>query len=188
MTGPSPLLVGDMTRIAVLVTSTRAQRIGPTVARWVADQAPDDVEVEILDLAEVDLPFFAEDHSPKSGPGTLPQTKAWAATVDSYDALVITTPEYNGSYTAVLKNAIDHLHAEWVDKPVGVIGYGWSGGADAMELLARLLDRLGAARTDGPGLRLGEHLEVDGTPTDVAPADEVRALFSVLAQRVAAGS
>ncbi|SNC73398.1 NAD(P)H-dependent FMN reductase [Kytococcus aerolatus] len=173
-----------MTRIGILVTSTRSGRIGPTVARWVADQAPEGVQAEIVDLAEVELPLFDEPQSPKASPGQSPATRAWAETIESYDALVITTPEYNGSYTAVLKNAIDHLYAEWVGKPVGVIGYGWNAGADAMEVLARVADRIGMARTDGPGLRLGEHLEVDGTPTDAAPADEMSALFTALVERV----
>jgi NAD(P)H-dependent FMN reductase len=44
--------------------------------------------------------------------------------VDAADAFVFITPEYNHGYPAALKNAIDYLHWEWSDKPVGFVSYG----------------------------------------------------------------
>ena len=51
-------------------------------------------------------------------------TKAWSARVDAADAFVFVTPEYNHSFNAPLKNAIDFLHSEWQYKPVGFVSYG----------------------------------------------------------------
>ena len=51
-------------------------------------------------------------------------TKRWAASVTRADAFVFVIPEYNHSFNAATKNAIDYLHREWRYKPVGVVSYG----------------------------------------------------------------
>jgi NAD(P)H-dependent FMN reductase len=51
-------------------------------------------------------------------------TKAWSDMVDTSDAFVFVMPEYNFGISAPLKNAIDYLHHEWHDKPVGFVSYG----------------------------------------------------------------
>lgn len=164
-------------KIGIVVSSTRPTRIGPKVADWVAAQAPGRADVDIIDLAEVGLPFIADPDSPRLGNYVEPTTIAWAERISGYDGLVVALPEYNGSYPAVLKNAFDTLYAEWNDLPIGVVGYGWGAAADAAELLGRLLGRLQAVHLPGPGLKLGEHLTTEGEILDPAPADEVRALF-----------
>jgi len=40
------------------------------------------------------------------------------------DALVFVIPEYNHSFNAATKNAIDYLHQEWKHKPYGIVSYG----------------------------------------------------------------
>jgi NAD(P)H-dependent FMN reductase len=62
----------------------------------------------------------------------------FAEMVAKADAIVMVTPEYNHGYTAVLKNAIDWLYAEWINKPVGFVGYGGVGGARAIEQLRQV--------------------------------------------------
>ena len=98
-----------------------------------AGQLGDFDQVEILDLAEINLPFLDEPHHPKLGRYTKPHTLAWANDIDTADALVIVTPEYNGGFPAPLKNALDFLHAEWPNKALGMVSYGGglSGGAGA---------------------------------------------------------
>jgi NAD(P)H-dependent FMN reductase len=164
-------------RIGIVVSTTRPGRIGPKVARWVADLAPYGVRAEVVDLAEVDLPFLADRAMPAQGDYDQPSTLAWSEKVRGLDGLILTVAEYNGGYPAVLKNAIDTLHAEWNGLPVGVVGYGWGGGAAATGALATVLDRLRTVRLDGPGLRFGEDLSPEGDILAAAPEDAVRGLY-----------
>ena len=107
--------------IGIVVSSTRPTRIGPKVAAWVAEHAPEGVEAEIVDLAELDLPFLSDLNHPKLADYTEPSTVSWSETVRRYDALIVTVAEYNASYPAPLKNAIDSLYVEWDGKPIGVL-------------------------------------------------------------------
>lgn len=173
-----------MTRIGIVITSTRPTRIGHHVASWIADQAPEGVAAELVDLAAIDLPFLADPQHPKLGEYELASTRSWAETVSSYDGLVIALAEYNGGYTAPLKNAIDTLFAEWNDKPVGVVGYGWGGAARAVTALGPVLQTVGATQTDGPGLSFTEHLTVEGEILETAPAQQVRELLEQVASTV----
>ena len=112
--------------LQVVIASTRPGRIGPAFARWFVDlaQQEDLFEIEVVDLAEVDLPFMDEPHHPRLHRYKHQHTKDWSATVGRADAFVFVTPEYNYGYNAVLKNALDFLHSEWADKPVGFLSYG----------------------------------------------------------------
>lgn len=137
-----------MSTLKIILASTRPGSSGPALGAWVAGAArrsADFDRVEILDLAEIALPFLDEPHHPKLGKYTLPHTLAWAAAVGSADALVIVTPEYNGGFPAPLKNALDFLHAEWRDKALGIVSYGGgpSGGTRAAAMLAPVTKALG---------------------------------------------
>ncbi|MDO9355650.1 MAG: NAD(P)H-dependent oxidoreductase, partial [Solirubrobacteraceae bacterium] len=81
-------------------------------------------EVSTIDLAELALPMMDEPSHPRMQQYEHDHTKAWSARVAASDAFVFVTPEYNHSYTAPLKNAIDYLHNEWSYKPVGFVSYG----------------------------------------------------------------
>lgn len=175
-------------RIGIVVSTTRPTRIGPSVAGWVKELAPYGTETEIVDLAEVDLPFLADAAMPSAGEYDQPSTIAWAERVRGFDALVLTVAEYNGGYPAVLKNAIDTLYAEWRGLPVGVVGYGWGGAASATEQLAVVLDRLQTVRLAGPGLRFGEDLTPEGEILADAPVDAVRGLYDQLLSAVRDGA
>ncbi|HWI31924.1 MAG TPA: NAD(P)H-dependent oxidoreductase [Microbacterium sp.] len=115
-----------MPNLMVIVASTRQARVGHTVADWVVStaQSRGDLTVDVADLQEIGLPFFDEAHPPMSGKYELPHTLAWAERVAAADAFVIVSPEYNGSYPGVLKNALDFLVAEWRGKRAAVVGYG----------------------------------------------------------------
>jgi NAD(P)H-dependent FMN reductase len=112
--------------LQVIIGSTRPGRVGPSVASWFCERANDHggFEVELVDLAEVDLPIFDEPHHPRLERYVHQHTKDWSATVARADAFVFVTPEYNHGINAALKNAIDYLHVEWRHKPVGFVSYG----------------------------------------------------------------
>jgi NAD(P)H-dependent FMN reductase len=127
-----------MTRIAIIVGSTRPRRRAASVARWVAEVARDegpDATFDVVDLADLDLPLLDEPVPAAIGRYDHEHTKRWAATVARYDGFVFVVPEYNHSYPAVVKNAIDYLFAEWNDKAAGFVSYGLSGGIRAVEHL-----------------------------------------------------
>jgi NAD(P)H-dependent FMN reductase len=138
----------DPIRVAVILGSTRPNRRGEPVARWILERAVlrDDLDAELIDLAEVDLPIYDEPNPPIMGEYTHAHTKAWAATIAEYDAFVFVTPEYNRSIPAALKNAIDFLYHEWTDKAAGFVSYGAdAGGARAIEHLRSVMGELRVA-------------------------------------------
>jgi NAD(P)H-dependent FMN reductase len=126
-----------MTRIGIILGSTRPNRNGEQVARWVQDIASrrSDAEYELVDLRDYPLPHLDEPLPPSMGQYQNEHTKAWAAKIASFDGFVMVTPEYNHSTSGVLKNAIDYLYAEWNNKAVGFVSYGSVGGARAAEHL-----------------------------------------------------
>lgn len=142
-----------MTTLKIILASTRPGSIGPSLGTWIADRARRAAhfdQVEVLDLATINLPFLDEPHHPRLGRYTQPHTFAWSTAVDSADALVIVTPEYNAGVPAPLKNAIDFLHAEWKNKALGVVSYGGGagGGAGAAKMLRPVTDILGMVTTE----------------------------------------
>ena len=126
-----------MTRIGIILGSTRPNRNGEQVAKWVYDIASrrSDAEYELVDLRDYPLPHLDEPLPPSFGQYQNEHTKAWAGKIASFDGFVIVTPEYNHSTSGVLKNAIDYLYAEWNNKAVGFVSYGSVGGARAAEHL-----------------------------------------------------
>lgn len=125
-----------MTRIGIVLGSTRVGRNGAQVADWVAGVASqrDDAEYELVDLRDFPLPHLGED-DPRGAAEVGAVVAAWASTVASFDGFVFVTPEYNHSTSGVLKNALDHLHREWHNKALGIVSYGGVGGARAAEHL-----------------------------------------------------
>ncbi len=126
-----------MTRIGIILGSTRPNRNGEQVAKWVYDIASrrDDAEFELVDLRDYPLPHLDEPLPPSMGQYQNEHTRQWADKIGSFDGFVFVTPEYNHSTSGVLKNAIDYLYAEWNNKAVGFVSYGGVGGARAAEHL-----------------------------------------------------
>ena len=124
--------------LQIIIASTRPGRVGLPVAQWFEGvaRAQGSFDVEVLDLAEVALPLLDEAGHPIARQYQHPHTVAWSETIDRGDAFVIVHPEYNHSYNAAIKNALDYLHAEWNYKPVGFVSYGGvSAGTRAMTAL-----------------------------------------------------
>jgi NAD(P)H-dependent FMN reductase len=117
--------------LAVVIGSTREGRFGPTVARWFAGEAAarHDFTVDLVDIAEFELP---DAYPQRAGP----QVASFRDRLAGADAFVVVTPEYNHSYPAALKQAIDLSGQSWYRKPVGFVSYGgMSGGLRAVEHL-----------------------------------------------------
>ena len=130
-----------MINIAVIVGSTRPGRKADAVGRWVLELAKlrNDANYELVDIEDFHLPLLDEPVPPSMGQYSKPHTKAWAAKVDSFDAFVFVTPEYNHGTSGALKNAIDFLFAEWNNKAAGFVGYGSAGGVRAVEHLRQVM-------------------------------------------------
>lgn len=151
-----------MTRLSVLIASTRPRRIGHHVADWVLAQVPEGFEVTVHDLRERALPLLDEPEQPASGIYTHEHTRRWSADISATDALVLVMPEYNRGYNAALKNAIDYLYAEWEGLPVACVGYGWSGAEHARAALRQTLERIKMTVVEAPGLRFDSSLTEEG--------------------------
>jgi NAD(P)H-dependent FMN reductase len=126
-----------MTKIGIILGSTRPGRKGEAVAKWVLEVAAQrsDAEFELVDLLDYKLPHLDEELPPSLGQYSQPHTLEWADKIASFDGFVMVTPEYNHSTSGALKNAIDFLYGEWNNKAVGFVSYGAVGGARAVEHL-----------------------------------------------------
>ena len=134
-------------KLAIIIGSTRPGRKGEAVARWVHEIARqrNDADVELVDIQDFNLPLLDEPVPPSMGQYSKPHTKAWAAKIDSFDAYVFVTPEYNHGTSGALKNAIDYLYREWNNKAAGFVGYGSAGGVRAVEHLRLVMGELQVA-------------------------------------------
>lgn len=97
----------------------------------------------MVDLAEVDLPILDEAAHPRLKQYTQEHTKAWSRKIDSADAFVIVTPEYNFGSPPALVNALNYLYDEWNYKPVGFVSYGGiSGGLRSVQMTKGIVTTL----------------------------------------------
>jgi NAD(P)H-dependent FMN reductase len=131
--------------LQIIIASTRPGRVGPSVAAWIHERAVahGGFDVELIDLAEVNLPMFDEPKHPRFGEYVHQHTKDWSATIRRGDAYIFVIPEYNYGFNAAIKNAIDYLNAEWNHKPVGFVSYGGvAAGTRAVQMLKQVVTTL----------------------------------------------
>jgi NAD(P)H-dependent FMN reductase len=131
--------------LQIIIASTRPGRIGPSVAAWIyeRDVAHGGFDVELVDLAEANLPLFDEPKHPRFGEYVHQHTKDWSATISRADAFIFVVPEYNHGFNAAIKNALDYLNAEWRGKAVGFVSYGGvAAGTRAVQQLKPVLAAL----------------------------------------------
>ncbi|MDQ5951855.1 MAG: hypothetical protein QG639_1136 [Patescibacteria group bacterium] len=127
-----------MTKIKILTGSNRPGRFNIQPATWIYELAKKrkDIEVELLDIEKIALPFLDEPATPMQQSYTKAHTKQWSKTISEGDGFIWVTPEYNHSFSPALKNALDYLLYEWNYKPVTFISYGSeAGGSRAAEHL-----------------------------------------------------
>jgi NAD(P)H-dependent FMN reductase len=122
-------------KLAIIVGSTRQGRQTMRMAKWVFNGANrmGGVEAELVDLKDYPMPFFDEPVSPRYNQNRHidPAVQPWLKKLESFDAYVFVTPEYNHAVPGVLKNALDYVTWEIQRKPVSVVSHGSAGGARA---------------------------------------------------------
>jgi NAD(P)H-dependent FMN reductase len=131
--------------LQIIIASTRPGRVGPSVAAWIHERAVahGGFEVELVDLAEVNLPMFNEPKHPRFGEYVHQHTKDWSAIIARGDAFIFVIPEYNHGFNAAIKNALDYLNKEWRGKVVGFVSYGGvAAGTRAVQMLKPVLAAL----------------------------------------------
>jgi NAD(P)H-dependent FMN reductase len=149
-------------RIAVIIGSTRPARICPGIAGWVKDalQEHSSLRYELIDLAEVNLPFLDEPLQAALGTYEHAHTRAWSQLIAGYQGFVFVFPQYNWGYPAPLKNALDFLYDEWHDKPATSVTYGTRGGNKGAQQIHQVFAGLHMRP-------LSDHLEVIITDAQV---------------------
>jgi NAD(P)H-dependent FMN reductase len=133
--------------IQIIVGSIREGRVAIKVAEWLLKEIQkldfSTLNVEIVDLKEWDLPFFAGKNSPASGIYDQPKQQEWAKKVASGDAFIFITPGYNHGYSPVLKNAIDFVYKEWQSKPSAFVSYGGTNGSRSIDQIKQVCAFIG---------------------------------------------
>jgi len=155
--------------VLLIMGSTRASRICPKIAEWVAGigRSRNGHVYEVVDLADWPLPMNDEPGIPAMGEYAQPHTRAWSAKVAGSAAVVFVTPQYNWGYPAALKNALDHLHREWRDKPAAIVSYGGHGGGKCAEQLRQVAGALKMRMVaTAPGIVLPEAVIRQGAAFD----------------------
>ena len=124
-------------KIAVIIGSTRAARFGHVPAQWILGVAKKrkDIDVELVDLRDYELPFFDEMATNLWMPSKDPKAIAWQNKIGEFDGYIFVSAEYNHSIPAPLKNALEQAYKEWIHKPAAYVGYGGVGAARAIEHL-----------------------------------------------------
>ena len=140
---------------------------------------------EVVDLKDWPLPMDDECNVPAGGGYAFEHTRAWSRKISEGDAFVFVTPQYNWGYPAPLKNALDHLYAEWSGKPAMIVTYGGHGGAKCAAQLRQVLDGLEMKPVAcAPGFKLARE-RIEANAGIVEPALEFAAHLGALRQAFA---
>lgn len=129
--------------VAVLVGTTRVQRLSIKAARYVADFAKRYPELEVIFVDPKDFSFAGDGNDVEGKDPRYSQITAKA------DAFFIVTPEYNHSFPGSLKRMLDSELDHYIHKPVALAGVsngGW-GGVRAVEALVPAMREMGLAVT-----------------------------------------
>jgi NAD(P)H-dependent FMN reductase len=167
--------VNGRVRIAVVIGSVRRPRLADPLAAWLEFELAvvDWLELDMIDLAAVSLPM----HEMQPGGAAVSPIAGRLADADGF---VFLTPEYNHSFPASVKNAIDWHLTEWAYKPVGFVGYGGSGGIRAIEQLRMVFPELRATTVRESVLLPMAWTHLDGDGRFVSPPGTVQALHAMM--------
>lgn len=165
-------------KLQIIVGSTRPNRVSDRVAKWIQTEAEtsEGAEVQIVDLADYDLPFLDEPISPQYNPERKPNPIAQRLldTLTAADAYVIVSPEYNRSISSALKNALDYVDFQFARKPVALVTHGSTGGAQALDSLRSIIPALKAVTVPTPVYlvgRAGNLIDEDGVLSEELKAN-----------------
>ena len=172
-------MVETNAHIAVVIGSTRPNRICPGIAEWIRDVAQEgsSLHYSLLDLADVHLPFLDEPFMAALERYEHEHTREWSRIVRAFDGFIFVFPQYNWGYPGALKNALDYLYDEWRAKPASLATYGTRGGNRGARQLNEVLQGLHMNL-------LEDHLEIVITEDDVDEEWQLRDLSAVMAPYV----
>ncbi|MGC1238151.1 MAG: NAD(P)H-dependent oxidoreductase [Acidimicrobiales bacterium] len=162
-------------RVAIVIGSTRPGRISAGIAEWFLDtaQTGSPLRYELVDLAEVNLPFLDEPVMAAQSHYEHEHTRVWSRLIGSYDGFIFVFPQYNWGYPGVLKNALDFLYWEWREKPVSFVTFGTRGGSRAAAQIQVVLQGLHMRE-------LADHLEVRIAEDDVDEQWQLKDIQAIL--------
>ena len=128
-------------KIAVIISSIRPTRFGVKPAQWILDHANarPEIDAELVDLKDYDLPMFDAPASDFWMPSSNPEVIRWQNKLNEFDGYIFVVAEYNRSITGALKNALDQAYKPFIKKAAAFIGYGSVGGARAIEHLRNIM-------------------------------------------------
>jgi NAD(P)H-dependent FMN reductase len=181
--------------VLALVGSLRADSHNRKLAEAIQLNAPEDIEIVIHESLG-NIPFYNEDIDVE---GQVPAAAtALREAAGQADALLLVTPEHNGTMPASLKNAIDWLSRPFgagalTEKPTAVVGtaFGQFGGVWAQDEARKAVGIAGArvledAKLAVPGsmVRFAETHPKD----DAEVVEQIKGLFDALAAVEPAGA
>jgi len=159
--------MNDPLTVPVLVGSVRRGRQSIKAARFASDRLERAGAVApLLDLADINLPIMEERLGKRDDPPA--GLVEFSQSIRDADAVVVVSPEYNGSMPGVLKNALDYLYGEWYRKPVGIVTVsgGGFGGVQVHNHLQLLFLRLKALPVAGMAVsQIARSFSESGEPT-----------------------
>jgi chromate reductase len=177
-------------RILAVSGSLRESSFNTSLLRAAVEAAPEGVELELWEgLGE--LPLYDEDLEDDAPESVRRLREDWAEA----DAILFSTPEYNGSIPGGLKNAIDwasrpRLEGVLRNKPVAVVGAstGQFGALWAQQDLKRILGVAGArvVGTEIPVARAHERIDHEGRLLDGEVFEQLRLHLTTLASEAVA--
>lgn len=131
-------------KVAIITGSVRNQRKSHRAAYYITNKLSEGgVETDLIDLAETSLPILGMQDEVSDFKANVEHV---GSRLDAADALIFVTPEYHGSISGVLKNALDHFWEEFKKKPIGVVAAsaGKMAGINASTQLQHVILSLGA--------------------------------------------
>jgi chromate reductase len=172
-------------RVLGLCGSLREGSYNAALLRVAQRVQPDGMSIEPFDLRP--LPFY--DGDLEDAHGYPEPVKALRAAVAAADAVLIATPEYNGSVTPVLKNAVDWVSrgddSPWPGKPAAMMGAGGMGGTAMSQLhLRQIMNRLDVHFLNRPPVQVRVPMfkgDLAAFEADEGNAKQVRGLLEALA-------
>lgn len=175
-----------MPNILIIVGSTRPGRIARPIAEWLLEVSRDidAATFELVDIEDFRLPLLNESKHPRMGQYEHEHTRRWSEAISRGDGYVFVTPEYNHSFPAALKNAIDYLHNEWVYKPAGFMSYGGiAAGTRAVQHLKTVLSAFQMVSVL-EGVNVPMVMSLLDQKKRFVPGDEITVATRLMLQRV----
>lgn len=135
-------------KVAIIAGTIRKNRKSISVAKYIKDIADEineaSIDFEVVDLRDYYLPIFDEALPPAAAKERESQkARDWSTKLESFDAYIFVTAEYNRSIPGCLKNALDYVSRELTNKAGAIVSYGSVGGNSAADSLRLVVSRLG---------------------------------------------